>query len=125
MDAALLGRGDDLVRKNAFYLHSVASWHVALQALPSRDPAPRCIADGDETLKDLARALRNHVLVTTELKERTVRAALAEKLLLGLDDGANHASAHVAELARGNEVVRARHFVGVFSLRGDRLRRWV
>jgi hypothetical protein len=46
-------------------------------------------------------------------------------LLLGLDDGANHASAHVAELARGDEVVRARHFVGVFALRGDRLRRWV
>jgi hypothetical protein len=101
VDARVLHSADDIVWQNALDLCSVHARMVALKALVPGDPAPGGVRDGDEALEDLGCAVVDLLRVAGELKDVfAVGAALGEELLLGSDNRADHAGAHVALLVR-------------------------
>ena len=82
-------------------LNSVDTRNIALQTLPSGDPASGGVGESDKSLVDLAGALLDGVFVAGQFEELVaVWAALATELGRGHDDAADHAGAQLAVLGR-------------------------
>lgn len=79
---------------NACHFDSIHARRIAIQSLPPRYPARRCIRECDQALKNLAGAILYNVRVAGQLEELfAVWTALIHKLRMGLDDAADHAGA--------------------------------
>lgn len=103
---------------NASDLDSVNASDVAVQALPSGDPARARVGKSDQALEDLAGAFLNGVVVAGQLEELfTVGASLAAEARTRKDDAADHAGAQRA-------VLRGRHEVGHDDVREGMRQRW-
>jgi hypothetical protein len=99
MYTGVLGGCNGLLGQHALNLHSIHTRNVALETLIARCPASRSIAHGHEAVEDLACAFLDGFDVAGELEEGlAVGAAVALEGLLGADDGAYHAGAHVSLL---------------------------
>lgn len=113
VDASVLDCSDDVLGQDALNLSRVDARDVSFQALIPRDPAPLCVRDGDEALEDLRCAVVDLLGVANQLENvLAVGTALLKELLMGSDDGADHAGAHVALLARGNIGAARSHDTG-------------
>lgn len=120
----LLRRRYRLLGQDSLHLDGIDAGHIALKALPSSNPALARVANGDEALEDLARTVGDAFGVAAELEELfAVGAAEVGELLRRLYDGADHAGAHVAVLAGGDEVVCVRRHVGG-GFDGGHVGRW-
>lgn len=118
LDSSGLDGRYNFLRENASDLDSVNASDVAVQALPSGDPARARVGKSDQALEDLAGAFLNGVVVAGQLEELfTVGASLAAEARTRKDDAADHAGAQRA-------VLRGRHEVGHDDVCEGMRQRW-
>lgn len=114
VDAGALDQANNVIRKDTLDLGRVHTRLVALEALVPGHPALGGVCDSDEAFKDLRGTVVDLLRVAGELKKLfAVGAALRQELLLGADNGADHAGAHVALLVGGDVRAASHVFVGV------------
>jgi hypothetical protein len=84
---------------NAGDLDGVDTRDIAVKSLPSGNPAGGRVCQSDETLKDLAGALLDSIIMANELEELfAVGASLATETRTGENNTADHAGAQRAVL---------------------------
>jgi hypothetical protein len=84
---------------NAGYLDGVDTRDIAVKSLPSGNPAGGRVCQSDETLKDLAGALLDGIVVAQELEELfAVGTSLATEARTGENNTADHAGTQRAVL---------------------------
>lgn len=90
---------DDLFGQNAGDLDSVNARNIAVETLPPGNPAGGRVCQSDETLKDLAGALLDSIVVAQELEELfAVGTSLATEARTGKNNAADHAGTQRAVL---------------------------
>jgi len=86
-----------LIRQRPHDLDRIYPRRVAGQTLPLGDPGRLWVSDRDQGVEDGGGALGDGVGAVLQLEDRfAVRTPAAVEVVVGPNDGANHAGAHVA-----------------------------